>query len=71
MTQQSQVTKKPKAYRSSVLDIRQSMEIANDLMRGGAAFVCDPYFSPEQKAIAAALAAQNLNSVCFEGAESE
>lgn len=57
---------KPIAYRASVPEVRQSMEIANDLMRAGAAFICVPYFSPEQKAVAAALASQNLSSVCFE-----
>lgn len=62
---------KPQALRASVPDIRQSMEMANDFMHAGVAFVCVPYFDGTQKIAAAALAASNLDSVYFEEAESE
>lgn len=58
---------KPKAVRASVPDLRQSIDMANDLMRGGVAFVCVPYFTEEQKVFAANIAAKNLNSVDLGG----
>lgn len=62
---------KRQALRASVPDIRQSMEMANEFMHAGVPFVCVPYFDDTQKIAAAALAASNLDSVCFEDDSNE
>lgn len=57
------MTDKPPALRAPVLELRQSIDMANSLMRAGVAFICVPYFSDGQKVIAAALADKNIDSV--------
>lgn len=62
---------KPVAKHGNVREVRESIDMANKLMRSGVAFVCVPYFSSEQKAIASLMAAQNVHSIYFDGEENE
>ncbi|NHC62739.1 DUF1382 family protein [Paenalcaligenes suwonensis] len=57
------MTAKIPAYRASVLDMRKSLEVADQMVRSGIAFVCVPYFSDAQKEAAASLAAYHFESV--------
>lgn len=55
--------KRYQAVRAPVMELKQSIDMAQHLTKAGVAFICVPYFNEVQKQVAAGIAHENISSV--------